>query len=280
MAAERSNLRVFHNWLKSELLRLAAETVCSSPTLVDFGCGRGGDLKKWVAHGVGHVLAFDPDEASVEEAKRRAESIGAPPTYRFVAVEDTLGYLGGLPPQSADVVTAMFSLHYIPPGNLAGFMKAVERVLCPGGVLLLTFMNAETVMKSMDADSALRMDGCSVELGRRGEDVLFRVRIDNTLYFGDTGESVEHMMFPSRLSKLSHQAGLTWIDALSKPFGEWRKSVKKFSLTEKEAQVSNLFSTGVAIKGDSVAAGSSRVWDSHHSRGPVLRHHVDKLAHG
>ena len=119
---ERSGLRTFHNWVKTELLRLASESVPASPTLVDFGCGRGGDLRKWMAHGIAHVLALDPDEASVAEAKRRAGEAGAPATYQFVVVEDTLAYLSGLSPQSADVVSAMFSVHYLSRDEMGEFM--------------------------------------------------------------------------------------------------------------------------------------------------------------
>jgi SAM-dependent methyltransferase len=239
-------LRKFHNHVKSELIRLACESSPESPTLLDFGCGRGGDLRKWMEHGVGHVVAVDPCEKSVSEAMDRARNLDAPASYNFHVSEDTLQFLKQIPPESVDIVSSMFSIHYLSREQVEDFMAQVHRVLSPGGILVLTFMDARAVLKQMGQDSTVSdIPGCSVELlnGRQ-----IRVRLEDTLYFGSTGQSLESLVFPGYLSRTCEAAGMTWISALSRSFGEWRRDWSKGSLSDSEAKLSDLFATGVVIK--------------------------------
>jgi SAM-dependent methyltransferase len=241
-----AEMRTFHNWVKSELIRLACESVDPSPTLFDFGCGRGGDLKKWINHKVGHVIAVDPDQGSIKEALSRAETLGAPGTFNFQAVPDPLGHMALLPPESVDVVASMFSVHYLDRDQMREFVAQAHRVLTPGGVLLLCFMDAESVLKQMGTDSKLSLEGCSLEMVSSTQ---LKVHLDGTLYFGGDSWSTETMVFPAFLSRVCERSGMVWIDSLSRPFAEWRRNWKGApGLDEAQAKVSDLFASGVAVK--------------------------------
>lgn len=63
-----SSLRVFHNWVKSQVISAYAN---QANTLLDIGIGFGGDLPKWNANGIQRVIGFDIDCLALEEVKAR-----------------------------------------------------------------------------------------------------------------------------------------------------------------------------------------------------------------
>jgi SAM-dependent methyltransferase len=61
-------LKQYHNRIKRELINAFAG---GAPRLLDLACGRGGDLHKWVAAGVGYVRGVDLSPGEIQEARRR-----------------------------------------------------------------------------------------------------------------------------------------------------------------------------------------------------------------
>ena len=119
-------LRKLHNKCKRELIQ---NWVQPRTTVLDCGCGRGGDWWKWKAVGV-HVFAIDPDEESLREAENRA-----------IEMKFGVFFLGkGTIVQAAfagpfDTVCYNFSLHYI-MDDFENSIKAIDCALKPGGILL------------------------------------------------------------------------------------------------------------------------------------------------
>jgi SAM-dependent methyltransferase len=69
-------LKQYHNAVKRELIAasagIAPRRVGSGYlSLLDIGCGRGGDISKWLSSRIDRVVAIDSSRASIEEAKRR-----------------------------------------------------------------------------------------------------------------------------------------------------------------------------------------------------------------
>ena len=62
-----ADLARFHNWVKRQLLRFN----CRAGSVLDLGCGRGGDLHKFQAAQVRYVLGIDISAASIEQARTR-----------------------------------------------------------------------------------------------------------------------------------------------------------------------------------------------------------------
>jgi len=185
-------LRSFNNWVKSCIIQkfspqakqtiqeeelgwgeAAKEPEEIKPLLVlDIGCGKGGDLRKWekAPQAVGLYVGLDPADQSVEQAHDRYKTMwrGRRPRFdaRF-AVKDCFGeWIGDVPivrevgidptPNTMnrwgkgggfDIVTMMFTMHYsfesqekveMMLRNVAGSLKKGGRLIgvCPNSDVL------------------------------------------------------------------------------------------------------------------------------------------------
>lgn len=93
------SLKKYHNSVKRDVL---CTYTCAGDTLLDLGCGRGGDLQKW-AH-LSHVHGIDISCRSIEEAQRRCSN----PQIRFTCADVRTHQIEG----RYDAVSTMFCLHY------------------------------------------------------------------------------------------------------------------------------------------------------------------------
>ena len=120
-------LRKLHNGQKRQLIQ---KWVRPGSSVLDCGCGRGGDWHKWKAVRA-NVSAIDPDPASLAEAESRARDMGFP--VRFLGTGDIRQVTG-----TYDVVCYNFSLHYIFENSqvLAESLDAIRRAVKPGGLLI------------------------------------------------------------------------------------------------------------------------------------------------
>lgn len=128
----RGALHVFHNDAKRALL---AQFATGAPRLLDLACGRGGDIHKWRALGVGQVTALDVSEHSLAEARARAAAAkarGAAAAMRF-ELADVREFRDGA--AQYDVVTCMFALHYLFETEQAAWnvVRTAAANLRPGG---------------------------------------------------------------------------------------------------------------------------------------------------
>jgi SAM-dependent methyltransferase len=119
-------LRRLHNDCKRQHIH---KWVQRGESVLDCGCGRGGDWHKWKAVGA-HVFAIDPDEESLTEAENRA-----------IEMQFGVFFLGkGTIIQAAfagpfDVVCYNFSIHYI-MDDFENSIKAIDCAVKPGGYLI------------------------------------------------------------------------------------------------------------------------------------------------
>jgi len=119
-------VRKLHNICKRELIQ---KWVRRGDSVLDCGCGRGGDWHKWKAVGA-RVFAIDPDDESLVEAENRA-----------IEMKFGVFFLGkGTIIQGAfagpfDVVCYNFSIHYI-MDDFENSIKAIECAVKPGGYLI------------------------------------------------------------------------------------------------------------------------------------------------
>ena len=120
-------MRRLHNSCKREVI---GNYVWPGARLLDCGCGRGGDLHKWkaAAQGRATVWAIDPDEASLQEARQRAQDTRS--QVRIMGPGDIRSVNGPF-----DIICYNFSLHYI-VDSYEESLEAIRRVLVPGGLLI------------------------------------------------------------------------------------------------------------------------------------------------
>jgi mRNA (guanine-N7-)-methyltransferase len=139
-------LKIYHNTIKRYLL---ASFASNAPSLLDVACGRGGDLAKWDAAGIGHVHGIDISEGEIQEAERRYAQGNFRPTCTF-AVSSTLATHAWEFGPIYDVVTCMFALHYFCSSErvLEHILRNVSASLKRGGMFIGTVPDGRRVVQA------------------------------------------------------------------------------------------------------------------------------------
>jgi SAM-dependent methyltransferase len=119
-------LRKLHN---NEKRNLITKWVKPGSTVLDCGCGRGGDWWKWKAVRAS-IYAIDPDEESLAEAENRAIEMNLGVWFLGVGTIIQAAFAGPY-----DVVCYNFSLHYI-FDDFDNSIKALGVAVKPGGLLI------------------------------------------------------------------------------------------------------------------------------------------------
>ncbi|CAL8470296.1 g9838 [Coccomyxa elongata] len=149
-------LKEFHNAIKRKMiLRFAGE----ADSLLDFACGRGGDIHKWAAAKIKYVKGVDLSPGEIEEAKRRfAEHVArrnsrqqGPLLEAEFVDSDQLGVSLWKEPQQYDAVTCMFAIHYffVTEHALDTFLRNVAINLKDGGYFFGTFPSGKRVQDTI-----------------------------------------------------------------------------------------------------------------------------------
>jgi SAM-dependent methyltransferase len=122
-------LRKLHNQSKRELI---TKWVRPGSTVLDCGCGRGGDWWKWKSVRA-KIFAIDPDEESLREAERRASDMNMGVWFLGRGDIRQAAFAGPF-----DVVCYNFSIHYIFENleTLNFSLKAMATAVKEGGFLI------------------------------------------------------------------------------------------------------------------------------------------------
>ncbi len=129
------------------------ETLVAAPTRVlDVGCGAG--LAAEALARRGHtVLAIDAAGEAIDAARAHAAGQGLPLTYRTAVAEDLAKEEARFP-----LVMALEVIEHVP--DPAAFIRALTRLLEPGGMLVLSTLNRTRqswVMAKFGAEYVLRL---------------------------------------------------------------------------------------------------------------------------
>lgn len=144
-------LKTYHNDVKRDLLHIYA---MYAPSVLDIGCGRGGDMQKWRDCRISRVDAYDISPVEIEEAQRRYGFLQAPGcTYTFSVADFSKPVTLGL--EQYHVATAMFCLHYFFASDeiLTTFLTTVASALVDGGVFIGCCLNSRRVQDYVRSDT-------------------------------------------------------------------------------------------------------------------------------
>ncbi|KAJ2549330.1 mRNA cap guanine-N7 methyltransferase [Coemansia sp. RSA 1933] len=151
MHTKITGLRVFNNWTKSVLINSHAFRGCR---VLDLGCGKGGDLRKWAHANIGEFVGMDIASVSVEQAGERYNEMRRICKFpaRFYAQDcygEPLEKTMHPPDYQADLISAQFCLHYAFESETKArqMMTNVATHLNPGGVFICTIPNANWLVK-------------------------------------------------------------------------------------------------------------------------------------
>lgn len=175
-------MRNFHNFIKTNLIN----TYCSPSyrnknqvTVLDIGCGQGGDLKKFYRSKVALYIGIEPDKETLFSAsngalsrynKFKKELANFPQCYfiqgdggvlfnydaqlrRFGHMnEDSKKLYDKLASIGIDLVSCQFALHYCFENNTkwTNFKQNLNNVLKPNGYFISTLYDGDRIMKLFD----------------------------------------------------------------------------------------------------------------------------------
>ena len=130
-------LRRLHNDAKRTLIESVAKTGYS---ILDVGCGFGGDLQKWAKMKV-NINMCEPNEEALEEAKRRAKNMK-------IRVNFYHGDIHACPNRKYDIICYNFALHYIFKTReiFTSTLREIRKRLKPGGLFIGIIPDSEKVI--------------------------------------------------------------------------------------------------------------------------------------
>lgn len=143
-------LRSFNNWIKFVLISKYSERGC---TVLDIGCGKGGDLFKWGRAGCSGFIGVDIAEVSVAQARERYDKVRHKRFWADFCVGDafeepmeTIVHPDAFP---VDIVSSQFCLHYAfsSEERVRMALSNVSRSLRRGGIFLGTIPNSDVINK-------------------------------------------------------------------------------------------------------------------------------------
>ena len=190
-----SRLRLFHNQVKRDLLK---KYLRSGDDLVDFGSGRGGDVRKWAELNLRRVLAVEPDsdkksESHIPELKKRVAELKSKTKIivgEYGAEESAQIYQdledNEMTPK---VFSAFFCLTFFSniEGNYEQLLETIK-LIPDNGVFVGTVLNGKKVESYLadSKDKSYREGGLFMKL--KGEKLSIKIKgsmVDYTEYLFD-----------------------------------------------------------------------------------------------
>ncbi|KAM9632729.1 mRNA cap guanine-N(7) methyltransferase isoform 1-T6 [Trichechus inunguis] len=192
-------LRNFNNWMKSVLIGEFLEKVRQKKkhgiTVLDLGCGKGGDLLKWKKGRINKLVCTDIADVSVKQCQQRYEDMKhrcRDNEYIFNAEFITADcskelLIGKLhdPEMCFDICSCQFACHYsFESYEQADIMlrNACER-LSPGGYFIGTTPNSFELIKRLEASETESFGNeiYTVKFQKKGNYPLFGCKYDFNL---------------------------------------------------------------------------------------------------
>lgn len=163
-------LRRYHNSIKRTLYDTYTKNI---DNLLELASGKSGDLNKWSANKIKHVLGYDIDTASIEEGRRRVRSNkGYTPKVELNVLDLSRNVI--TPTVPFDVVSAMFCFHYFfeSENTFNTIIDSIKSNLKSGGIFMGTMFDGDSLLHLRVPESD------TIELSDAGE-VRFKLRFSS-----------------------------------------------------------------------------------------------------
>lgn len=214
-------LRKTHNLAKRQFIW---KWVPHFSTVLDCGCGRGGDLAKWNVVKVKNLYMIDPDEESLQEAQNRAHEINIGAWFLGKGdVRDAVKQAGPW-----DIVCYNFSLQYIFENDetFEQSIEAIAKAVKPGGRLIGILPDMDRIEICLENNFFKDELGNTIELK---DQKLFVKLVDGPFYAGTVRE--EPIVNRSKLVKALEERGFhlsMWSPMLDNATGRISDIYSKF----------------------------------------------------
>ncbi len=262
-------IKLFNNQIKAKLFdeyiffqiidsEAKREVVC-----LDIGCGRGGDIHKWMHSGVTKVVGFDMSDEALREAQKRYQTAQTAQTklpqakqksganntemeFFIMNMNDDWHALSG---DKFNVVTAHFCIHYAckSPNTIQKLLSQISSVLLPNGVCIFTLVDPQKVKEYINTNSKIPLDQnpsikSILEISPGCTSNRYTFRLDGAM------ASCEEYYVPENIIELAANHSLSVI--LDKSFEDYgattpkvRGNIMMEKLTREERQVVSLYKT-------------------------------------
>ena len=192
-------IRKYHNEAKRILIQSATR---EGDSILDVGCGFGGDLQKW-KHAGANISMCEPNLESLKEAKTRAKNMK-------IRVNFYEGDIFSCPHRKYDVICYNFALHYIFATKQL-FEKSLLEVrnrMKPGGVFIGIVPNSDKIIMNTPVRDKLGNYFLMKQTssGNFGEKLY--VHLAETPYYAD-GPKVEPIAHKDMLFTYMEDLGFT-----------------------------------------------------------------------
>ena len=192
-------IRKYHNEAKRILIQSATR---EGDSILDVGCGFGGDLQKW-KHAGANISMCEPNLESLKEAKTRAKNMK-------IRVNFYEGDIFSCPHRKYDVICYNFALHYIFVTKQL-FEKSLLEVrnrMKPGGVFIGIVPNSDKIIMNTPVRDKLGNYFLMKQTssGNFGEKLY--VHLAETPYYAD-GPKVEPIAHKDMLFTYMEDLGFT-----------------------------------------------------------------------
>lgn len=260
------NIRVFHNWVKRELINQSCDYLRQTHdvkdiTLLDLAVGRSGDASKWFDAGIMHVVGFDIDADSIAEARKRyndfinqlkRRGIKNLPKYEFhvmdLSTEESVNAIGKLLyRQKFHIVSCQFAIHYFfrTMSALHNLITIVENHIDPHGFFIGTTMNGTRIAELLTKNKIIGNDIFQIQSKINNTNTPYGNKYivslgkesDTDHYFSDK-PSEEYLVDIKELERMANLHNLVFVGTIN--FSEWYDRYNKNILSDQEKQFSFL----------------------------------------
>lgn len=143
-------LRSFNNWIKSMLISKYAQKY---DTILDIGCGKGGDLWKWSRSRIEGFIGIDIAEVSIHQARERYNSAQRVNFWAKFYVGDVfekpIEEIVDIDLSRVSIISCQFCLHYSFENEtrIRTLLSNISRILPIGHYFIGTIPNSEVIIK-------------------------------------------------------------------------------------------------------------------------------------
>ena len=164
------SLRIFNNWIKSCLIM---KFIVRDAFILDLGCGKGGDLRKFNNHGIKYYLGLDIAEQSVKDNIGRYKEMKKPFDAKFIAIDCFSYNWSKLTTEQFDLVSSQFCFHYAfeSMAKVKNTLYNVSNTLKSGGYWVATIPNEDVIINRLQ--NAVQQDN-----GRVFGNDVYSVRVN------------------------------------------------------------------------------------------------------
>lgn len=230
--AERRNSRIFYlrnfnNWIKSMLISDILQQVkkeSNQPiSVLDIGCGKGGDLLKWKKGGIHHLVCADIAQTSVEQCEQRFQDMLHRQQYQrkeqemfdaeFITADCTKDRLSQLYKDRAvkfDVTSCQFAFHYCFESfrQVNQMLQNASECLRKGGYFIGTMPDSYELIRRLKSADGSSYGNAVYQVSFENKTALSLFGMKYNFHLEEVVDCPEFLVHFPMLVELAHQHGL------------------------------------------------------------------------